>query len=253
MWYFGAVLWCGERQRILNIPIRTSPAIFFSSWAAELTCLLFPFPGETVTLKFSKSSSRDKWRFLVGYNNEFRLGSGAKELYTVYAIYTVIYLFLLMVIFLLVFGFGRVRPKTSLGIILPGGVQSWWSSFWPLWRSSLLIDCLWRWSPMTQSTRLTPLMSLWTAWLSARYSRITTWSGSPKVGFTTTWTLIPVISETNFIEKLTGKISENVARGDRLCYVLIWQGLWISQTCKALDLPDNWLLMTLISMLNILL
>ena len=224
-----------------NLPMRTSPAIFFSSWAAELTSLLFPFPGETVTLKFSKSSSRDKWRFLVGYKISLNWVLALKS-----------YLFLLVVIFLLVFGFGWVWPKTGLGIILPGGVQSW-SSFWSLWRSSLLIGCLWRWSPMTQSTRLTPLMSLWTAWLSARYSRITTWSGSSKVGFTTTWTLIPVISETNFIEKLTGKISENIARGDRLCYVLIWQGLWISQTCKALDLPDNWLLMTLISMLNILL
>ena len=99
-----------------------------------------------------------------------------------------------MVIFLLVFGFGRVWPKTGLGIILPGGVQSW-SSFWSLWRSSLLIGCLWRWPSMTQSTRLTPLISHRTAWLSSWYRWISTWSGSTKAGFTTTGFLIPVIAE----------------------------------------------------------
>ena len=141
-----------------------------------------------------------------------------------------IYLFLLMVIFLLVFGFGRVWSKTGLGIILPGGIQSWCSSFGSFWRSSLLIGCLWRRSPLAQSTRLTPLLSLWTAWLSSWYRWITTWSRSSKVGFTTTWVLIPVIA------KISIKISQEKKNIDRF------------RSVKIFNLPNNWTFMTLISM-----
>ena len=151
-----------------------------------------------------------------------------------------------MVIFLLVFGFGRVWPKTGLGIILPGGVQSW-SSFWSLWRSSLLIGCLWRWPPMTQSTRLTPLVSHRTGWLSSWYRWISTWSGSAKAGFTTTGFLIPVIAEIFSLQP---------------CYVLPGirdryhpESLGLSSWFLEISdiLPEYWLFMTLIAMLNILL